>query len=373
MTNALHLACLVVGATIFLCKVWVLPFRARDTAAVVFCVYVGLSAASYLFLLPPVYVVIDRWTGLSNSAGMASGVSVLGLTIAQQYLLVHWTYPTNTARRRFRRRLALGLVMIATYVVTFFAFAPRQERFQDFYLAYAHRLFQAPYLVLYTLACLVGQADVVRHCWSYAAISHRTWLRRGMVTTAVGGALILCYAVLRVTDLAAGPLGYDLRGMEPTVWLCGDIGSMLSLIGWVLPTVGERLSSAARWVRAYRTHGHLYPLWRALQDEVPDVALDPPPSRLADRLRLRRIDFWLHRRVIEIHDARRALHAASAGDDRAAPPCMGRGRSALLAVLHRADLRTGFVPVSQDRDFDEEVEWLTGLAKEFHTQLKTAP
>ncbi|WBO63427.1 MAB_1171c family putative transporter [Streptomyces camelliae] len=264
MTDALHLTCLIVGGTIFLCKAWALLSRARDTVAVTICVYVGLSALSYLLLLPPVYVLIDRWTGIRNSAGMGSGVSVLGLTVAQQYLLMHWTYPRSEARRRFRRRLTLGIVMIAVYVVTFMVFAPRQERFQDFYLEYSQRLFQSPYLVIYTLACLVGQTDVVRHCWRYAQISQRTWLRWGMLTTAVGGALILCYAVLRVTDLAAGPLGYDLHGMEPAVWLCGDVGSMLSLIGWVLPTMGERLSAAARWGRAYRIHGRLYPLWRAL-------------------------------------------------------------------------------------------------------------
>ncbi|MGV9565172.1 MAB_1171c family putative transporter [Streptomyces sp. NPDC003480] len=372
MTDALHLTCLMVGGTVFLCRAWVLVSRARDTVAVALCVYVGLSALSYLVLLPPVYVSIDRWTGLRNGAGMGSGVSVLGLTVAQQYLLMHWTYPRSVARRRFRRRLALGLIVIVTYVVSFLVFAPRQERFHDFYLEYTHRLFQAPYLVIYTLACLGGQADVVRHCWRYAAVSRGTWLRRGMMTTAVGGMLILGYAIMRVADLVAGPLGYDLRGMEPVVWLCGDIGSALSLIGWVLPTMGERLSAAARWVRAYRIHGHLYPLWRALQEEVPGVALGPQPSRLADRLRVRRMDFWLHRRVIEIHDARRALHLASAGDGPGGPPGRERGRSALLAALRRADERAGFASSPRDRDFDGEVELLTGLAKAFLAERRVA-
>ncbi|WBO63426.1 hypothetical protein O1G22_11585 [Streptomyces camelliae] len=93
------------------------------------------------------------------------------------------------------------------------------------------------------------------------------------------------------------------------------------------------------------------------------------------------MDFWLHRRVIEIHDARRALqlapaggdHPASAGHDPAGPPGRDPARSALLAALRRADQRSGFASSPPDRDFDGEVEWLTGLAKAFLAERRVAP
>jgi len=50
----------------------------------------------------------------------------------------------------------------------------------------------------------------------------------------------------------------------------------------------------------------MYPLWSAVRRAAPDIALFPisGPSEL---LRLRDLDFRLHRRVIEIRDARLAL------------------------------------------------------------------
>ncbi|QUQ66635.1 MAB_1171c family putative transporter [Kutzneria sp. CA-103260] len=352
MTTVLHTFCLVVGFAILLHKVWGLARGQRaDAVAVAFCLYVGLSALSYLVLLPPVYVFVDELTGMPNSAGLCSGMSVLGLTIAQQFLLMHWTYRPADAKRRVRNRFTLAAPIFTGYVVTYFVFEPRQRRFDDFYVQYTHQLAQAPYLVIYILACIIGQVDVVRHCWRYAKISHRGWLRRGMVTTAIGGAVILVYCAVRVADLLAGPLGGDLRPLEPLAWACGDIGSMLALIGWVLPTIGPRLSAARRWLRAQRDYHRLYPLWRALCAEVPVVALDPPTSTWRDFFRLRDIDFWLHRRVVEIQDARRALRR---GED--VP-------TAIAATQARADDRAEVAPA--DRDLRDEIRWLTEWADEF--------
>lgn len=336
MTTVLHTFCLAVGLVILLHKVVTRgPF---DAAAVAFCCYVGLSALSYLVLLPPVYVLVDGWTGMANSAGLVSGVSVLGLIVAQQYLLLHWTYPPPVARQKVRRRFTVAALMFVAYVVTYFVFEPRQQRFDDFYLRYTHQLTEAPYLVIYILACVIGEIDVVRHCLRYAHVANPGWLRRGMLTTALGGAVILVYCVVRVADLVAGPLGGDLRGLEPLAWLCGDVGSMLALIGWAMPTVGP---AVVKWSRDYRAYRRLYPLWRALYREVPAIALDPPPSALRDSLRWRDIDFWLHRRVIEIQDARRAL----------------RSRAGVPSALTEA-LAAG------PNDPDAELTWLTRLADE---------
>lgn len=78
----------------------------------------------------------------------------------------------------------------------------------------------------------------------------------------------------------------------------------------VLASTILRRMRRRRWYRDYRSLRCLYPLWRDLCRRVPSVALVPPPSALRDRLRIRHLDFWLARRVVEIQDARRALRAS---------------------------------------------------------------
>jgi hypothetical protein len=332
----------------------------RDRTTVVFCLYVGLSALSYLVLLPLVKARIDGWTGIPHTAGLATGVCVLGLTAAQQYLLVHWTYAPELARPKLRRRGVFWTVVLVAYVALFLVFGPGQQRFHYFVLENAAKVWHAPYLLLYVLACVIGQADVVRHCRHYARIADRVWLRRGMRTAAVGGAFILLYGTIRTADLLAGPLGVDLRRLEPVTWALGDVGALLSLLGWALPMMlGPRLSSMAQWFRDYRTYRRLYPLWRALYQEVPEISLGPPPSWFSDVLRVRDVGFWLHRRVIEIQDALRALR--SHPDDRPGGAVRTGIDLATALVSRRADISAA----AKDRGFDDEIRWLSELAGEF--------
>lgn len=370
MTTVLHTFCLVVGGTILLYKARGLLRNPRDLANTAFCVYVGLSALSYLVLLPPVYVIIDRSTGIANSAGMMSGVCVLGLIAAQQVLLVHWTYPEEQARPKIRLRILLASLMLGGFLTAFFLFLPKQQRFHDFYVHYTHHLAQAPYLVIYIVACIAGQLDVVRHCWKYAKIANRVWLRRGMLTTTVGASVILAYCAIRVADITAGLLDVDLRYLEPVAWTFGDVGSALALIGWILPNVGPRLSSAGQWLRDYRAHNFLYPLWNALYQAVPSVALDPPSSRVSDLLRVRNIDFWLYRRVIEIQDARRALRPDV--DNALDSIVMDRNGNAepglpmaLATAQLRARQRRHGTAAHEERELAGEIRWLTDVAHEF--------
>lgn len=346
MTAGLHIFCMVVCAAILAHRAPALIRGPRDLVSVSFSLYVLLSALSYLVLLPSVYVAIDGFTGLPNSAGALSAYCVLGLTGAQQVVLAHWTYPPDRARRQALLRVLLILALILGHLVTFLIFAPAVQKFDDFYVLYTRQLFDAPYLVIYLAGCILGQVDVVRNCRRFARIAERGWLRRGMLVTTVGASMILVYCGIRFLDIVAGALHLDARGLEPAAWLCGDAGSALALIGWALPTAGPRLSAIGRWYRNYRAHVFLYPLWKTMCDAAPAVALDPPGSRLRDLFRVRDIEFWLYRRVIEIQDARRA--ALSDVDNE------------LGSLTDR--LRTGPEPPGEG-DLAREVEWLTSVSR----------
>ncbi|MGR3935840.1 MAB_1171c family putative transporter [Streptomyces sp. BRA346] len=384
MTTLLHSLCLTVGTMVFAWKVRGLIHRPRELGSVAFCVYAGLSAFGYLVLLPPVYVVVDKLTGIPNSSGMLSAVSVLGLTAAQQVLLMRWAYPDAQARPRIRSRMLFWFLMFAVYLTMFFLFMPGEQRFHDFYVRYSLHLGQAPYLSVYIIACIVGQLDVVRHCWMYARIADLPWLRRGMLTTTVGASTILLYCAIRVADILAGPLHADLRSLDGIAWACGDLGSALALIGWVLPSAGGRLSAVGTWVRDYHRHNSLYPLWKALHEAVPCVALDPPRSRLRDVLRIRNINFWLYRRVIEIQDAQRALRpriesalegidqgrdAPSASADERLPMALAAARLQAARRVREATAdgtEDGDAPAeARSTDLSGEVAWLTEVSRAF--------
>ena len=361
MKTDLRTVCLALGCAILLYKLVGMARGRRDRATVVLCLYVGLSALSYLVLLPPIAARLDRWTGISQTAGLLSGVCVLGLTAAQQYLLIHWTYSPELARHKMRRRCSFWVLALVAYVGTYLVFTPGNQRFQYFYLENAHKVWQAPYLLIYALACVVGQADVVHHCRRFAKIADRVWLRCGMLTMAAGGALILMYGTIRVVDLVAAPMGLDLRMLEPVAWTLGDAGALLELLGWVVPALGPRLSAMMRWLRDYRTYRRLYPLWRTLYQEVPEIALRPSRTWLSDVLRLRDVNFWLHRRIIEVHDALRVLRLRT-GDG------ASEGVPAMIAVaVARTGDRDSPPMAARDREPDDDVTWLIELTDELVT------
>jgi hypothetical protein len=57
-------------------------------------------------------------------------------------------------------------------------------------------------------------------------------------------------------------------------------GGLLVLAGSLVPAVYPRCRTAARWSKTYRAHRALYPLWSALQEITPEIALDPAASEL---------------------------------------------------------------------------------------------
>jgi hypothetical protein len=367
MTAALHTGCLVLGAAIL--PVLARRFALRRTLPNgAFTLYVGCSALSYLVLLPPVYATIDHATGRLNSAGMLSGLSVLVLTAAQETLLVYWSSPAGAFRRRTSIRVAFFAGLIVAFVGSFILLPPKEQRFEDFYLHYTRHPLEAPYLLVYVTGCIVGQFDVVVHCRRYATVTTHPWIRRGMLVTAAGAALILVYAAVRVLDIVGGQLGVDLHVAEPVAWLCGDLGSALALVGWTLPLAVAALILARTWRERHRTLRCLHPLWSALCQATPEVALAPPHSPLHDLLRVRHLEFWLHRRAIEIQDGLRALRHDI---DDALPARDSSGfdrRESLPELLARALLATtGPVPNATDRlvDVADDLAWLCRLSRVF--------
>ncbi len=71
--------------------------------------------------------------------------------------------------------------------------------------------------------------------------------------------------------------------------------------GATLSVWGPALATPFRLIGMYRTYRRIEPLWAALREAVPGIALDPGPGMPGG------VEFALYRRVIEIRDGHLAL------------------------------------------------------------------
>ncbi len=266
----------------------------------------GLTA-----LLPPVYLALDQWAGISNVARpVAHGLVMVAAWCVQTFLL-YLDARDARVRHSTRRDGFLLLAMLALLGV-FFSQSQAEQESIDFANLYADNTAMVGYrLVLLAYLGLV-MVNALRLPWRYAGVSRsRPSLHLGLRLVALGAAFGLAYIAYGVAYLIARRLGVDyLLGNGEEV-----PGSLLAvcitffLVGSTMPAWGPRLGIPAvhRWVVRYRALRRLYPLWRDLCRAHPGVALVAPSSPLIDAVDVRGLGFRLYRRVVEIRDARLAL------------------------------------------------------------------
>ncbi len=267
-------------------------------------------ALALTVLLPPVYVAIDRLTGVPNLARLLAHGLVLATGWAVQGFLLQLNYPDGSARRKLHRLgwLSAGALAVMT---TLFALAPVDEESLEFMKRYA----DAPYMLEYWLVFLaslgLALSNVVRLSWRYADLTDRAALRLGLRVSAAGGVAGLGYVAhegFYATARRLG-LGYPLGEKEMITTVLVAVATSLMIIGSTMPAWGPRVGIPAlyRWVGRYGAYRRLYPLWRALVEATPEIALLPPSSAVMDALTVRDLGFRLYRRVVEIRDGRLAL------------------------------------------------------------------
>ncbi|WDZ86175.1 MAB_1171c family putative transporter [Micromonospora cathayae] len=338
----------------------------------------ALLGLTFTVSTPAVWVLADRVTGIDNVAALIAHLCVVGFSTTLQVLLLWWTNPAETARPRSRNRLVTFGAVAVVLTVLFVGIGPTDTHDTDFVVAYAHRPQLAGYLLMYLVAFSAGLIDIIRICWPYARLVGPGWLRRGLRTTAVGAMIGLVYTAARVLDVLTA-VGWNPPRWEGIVPIAASTGALLVIVGLTLPALGPKLDTTAGTAHRIRLLHQLRPLWAALCAAVPAVRLthDRRWWRPADRL---------HRRVIEIYDARlvlrpylseavgdqarrRAEEHGLGGDDLAAVVEAAKLRAALAAL--RADVRSSRPeqPDPPDPAVDEvrEVEQLARVARAFAT------
>jgi hypothetical protein len=234
-------------------------------------------------------------------------------------------------RPALRRQARLAGAALAASLLLFLAAHPR-TRGDELSVPDGHRWALAAFSALFAVygawCLLVLARELAGHAARTAPGLLRTGLRLMMLAAAFGAAWTAWALDDVLGDLRAGHQGV---GEDMVSSLLGAITALLATGGATATLWGGPLGAPVRWLRAYRRYRALEPLWSALHRELPQIALDP--SAAERRPGLRRAEFALYRRVIEIRDGHLALRpyfdadvgrwAAGAAED-------GRARQAVL-------------------------------------------
>ncbi|BBA95328.1 hypothetical protein RVR_147 [Actinacidiphila reveromycinica] len=356
--------------------------------------------AALLVLAPDTLEALHRSGPAAPRAGALLGTelkmcSLTALALIARALAEPDRPQRETERRSARRALAAGVLLAALYLPA----GVREHHGSGYVTGTAARWLLAGYdllFVVYALRCLALFTTLLgRHSRGLPPSALRTGLRLMRASGAVGAAwtMLLLWDAVQVLrwgrqDTAEHPAGAVLA------LLC----VLLAVSGATATTWGRALAAPFRLVRAARSYRALEPLWSALYEAHPGIALRPP--REEGRPALRDMQFALYRRVIEIHDGRlslrpyypadarawlatRAANAVSGGPGPSATAALPPGCAPSDAVTEAASLaaavearRAGLQPpprrpglaataLPRTGTIDGDVAWLTVVARNF--------
>lgn len=342
----------------------------------------GLLAVAASLCLAAVTAWVAQVSGLRSLADAIERTAVMGACFCAQSLLRYVRAPDQSQfswhKGRLRALLIAALVLWSAFVVG-------NVQGSQVYGAFARpELWPTVYMAAFLGYVAYVLCDVMIGLWYYAGSAGGT-LGIGLRLMAAGCGCALVYAAFKAAALALVDLGLGMPAfLESAVGRSLVVlAGVLVAVGATLPAIVRRWLVARRWRRSYTAYEQLYPLWSALIGVTPGLALEPPGSRIRDRLRVRDMDMRLYRRVIEIRDGRlelRELFAPSVvAASRALAPSRGlHGRAAdafveakvlEAAVLSAAKGQSveapwvGASPVGESTA--DEVEWLREVARQF--------
>jgi Family of unknown function (DUF6545) len=268
---------------------------------------VALALAA-TFFVPSVYIATQDLTGVENLADLIARCAVLVASLGAQSLLLHLTQEPEAAMTMSRRR-AVAMTTAMVLLVVLFVLAPIHETgtlrlTSDF----ADSPLVIGYLVVFAGYLGIALVDVLRGGLRYAPTAG-TAISLALRLIAVGCAFGLLDVAEKIGFLIAVLLGESpSAAVESSVArMLAVLGGLFVLAGSVVPALYPVWRRTVHWVTTHRAHRELYPLWFALREINPEIALDPAMSEFRDRVRVRDLDFRLYRRIIEIRDGRLAL------------------------------------------------------------------
>lgn len=303
---------------------------------------------------PPVVRFID-----SAGGGLARLLVNLMTMAASYWMLAFFQYSVRASRRFQTVAFAGALALVAGVWLA----APAPVRLQPAALASGTDWHSTVFVVAAVgyMAYALGLA--LRWAVIYARVARRRQLRRGLRAIAAGLASLIagCFCKCLVALLQA---------FAGVAWEAGNvayvgfvlIGSVGLVIGVMYPAVTGMLAAVPVWSWHRRAYRDMEPLWQALHEAFPDLALRTETLPWwRDPLRIRRTHRNYYRRAVEIRDGLVQL-GPYFPDDRTGDA--GAVRRALTAKAAGAPAGTSPpTPATGGDDLDSDVRWLVHLSR----------
>jgi len=334
-------------------------------------VVLGLAAlaGASLFFTPSFYRFVDGRVRVTNLCELLGHAFVLLAGWNGQRLLLHLTGCATP--RRLRRRGAVAASALVGLVV-FFAVGPRPVETTDFTVLISGQWANTCYWLALGGCVIFQLADIARLAWRCARLAPKEWVGVGLGIVTIGcgigiAAFVdpLTYVVFRLAGRSA-PQVLDAVGRG----LCVTSMSLVA-VGATMPAWSKNLARDPHtFASAYRAHRRLEPLWSALREAAPQIALNQ---------RAHNVEFRLYRQVIEIRDGILTVRGDIDDATRRVVTRCARGRGledsdveAVIeaAAIHRALSNPDAVPadppanveVIGGSNLDDEVAWLSRVA-----------
>lgn len=324
---------------------WLRPGPAPERRLVRLCV-LGL-AVSQTALTPAAISFTHAMGGLHSIERLVGHVAMLAAVWAGAQILLRLHGHAARARMHTAWVISAGAAMCLLFALT-----PN---------LYPQSPWVMEYCVAYAVALLPEFAVIARLCLRDALKAPDVTLRLGLGLVVAGIGAAVCYSTSKtlVAVSARVPIdfpqgrGFMLSKALPTT------AHLLVLVGVAVPAIAEL-------VRRYRRYRRLGPLWAALYQAEPTIALEPPGLLRGSALFPTRLQ--LYRRVIEIRDGLLAIRPClPSGEPNSGGMDDDRREAARIAAALRA--RESGVPLpaaeftaSGGHDLGSDTEYLCRLA-----------
>ncbi|WP_016701183.1 MAB_1171c family putative transporter [Actinoalloteichus spitiensis] len=323
----------------------------------------GSLGFAFLVLAPATQAVL---AGIYPNIGrLLSNLGTLAAAFSAVMLLLYLAHPPEEARRRAPRRFLVFVVAELALIVLFFSAGIPESRglFGEYYSTHPTL---AGYVLVYS--AYLG-AVLVDLAWLGLRYSNATSgsLRIGLRVLAVGCVLGLSYVAEKLySTTRAAVVGPDAGAESYCVTPFDNFGCAMSVgmpavsvlvmtVGLLLPAVTPFVARLVRAPGEWRAYRELRPLWAALYEVVPEIALTSPDAVEGDYGR-GDVSMRLYRRVIEIRDGVLALRPYR--DPSVADQVSGAGRAAgltgedLAATVEAAVIRAAVTSARSGRPVD---------------------
>jgi ABC-type multidrug transport system fused ATPase/permease subunit len=388
MTLGVSALFLATGLLCFLIAGYRVLLRARgrrkptEIPLIVITIALGLA---FVFLAPATQALESA---LVPSLGrLLSNVCALVAAFGWLHLMLYISHPAEQVRAKMRTRLITLLLAVVLMAVMFFASSPPTG------IGIFTGLYRSqPTLAVYTLAYTgyLGSTMVDLAILALRSVrGARAWLRVGMILIAAGSLVAISFLIEKVigvvSELATGSTAEPYCSSAfATVGCTFAVGMpalavLLMTLGATLPTLAPRLEHLLRGLLDRRSLRRLRPLWEALHEALPDIALitpDYPRGEISERLYHRVVailDGLLalqpYRDPADTREHRDQANAATLTDRRHAAAIEATNiRTALHRRRHNMPPRgcpPGVNPAIHPSDLDSEVRWLTEVSDAF--------